>query len=83
MINPTSAGYKQKQKSQTTEFLGSLGFLLLQRYIFCRELDIRVTKVVETDVGQASGVQQGLQVAVCGTGIGGGFRLQRIWEDPL
>ena len=44
---------------------------------------IGVTQVVEPNVGQASGVQQGLQMTVCGTGIGGGFGLQRIREDPL
>ena len=42
-----------------------------------------MTQVVEPNVGQASGVQQGLQVAVCGAGIGRGFGLQRIREDPL
>ena len=42
-----------------------------------------MTQVMEPNVGQASGVQQGLQVTVCGAGIGGGFGLQRIWEDPL
>ena len=42
-----------------------------------------MTQVMESDVGQASGVQQGLQVTVCGTGIGRGFGLQRIREDPL
>ena len=42
-----------------------------------------MTQVVKSNVGQVSGVQQSLQVTVCGAGIGGGFGLQRIREDPL
>lgn len=44
------------QKAESPDYqirIGSLGFLLLQRYIFCRVLDIRVTKLVEATNGHS------------------------------
>lgn len=41
----------QKQKPQTIKTrIGSLGFLLLQEYIFCRVLDIRVPQIMKIDI---------------------------------
>ena len=47
----------KNRNSGLSEFLDSLGFLLLQRFIFCPVLDIRVSQIMETQVLDASVVQ--------------------------
>ena len=63
--------------------IGSLGFLLLQEYIFCRVLDIRVAEIMEADAGQPRCFEQHLHSAVGGLRIDRMFRLERIVEDPF
>ena len=50
---------------------------------FCRELDIRVTQIVEANAGQTRPLEQRLHVAIRRVGVDGIFRLHRVREYPL
>ena len=50
---------------------------------FCRELDIRVTQIVEADAGESCPLEQRLHVAIGCIGVDWIFRLHRIREYPL
>lgn len=50
---------------------------------FCRELDIRVTQIVEANAGQPCPLEERFHVAIGCIGIDGIFRLHRIREYPL
>lgn len=50
---------------------------------FCRELDIRVTQIVEANAGQPRPLEERFHVAIGRVGIDGIFRLHRVREYPL
>lgn len=51
--------------------------------IFCRELDIRVTQIMEANIGQFCLLQNALHGMIGTVGRNGIFRSKRIPEDPL
>ena len=55
----------------------------MQKYIFCRVLDIRVPQIVEADVWQARLLEQDFQAAVGRVRVHGQLRADWLREDPL
>ena len=52
--------------------------LLLQRFIFCRVLDIRVTQIMKADTGQSRPLEHRFHVAISRIRADGIFWLHRV-----
>lgn len=55
----------------------------MQRFIFCRVLDIRVTKIMKANARQSRFLQQRFQPSVCRSRIHRQLRAGRLRENPL
>ena len=59
----------KNRNPRLSESIDSLGFLLLQRFIFCRVLDIRVSEVVKANVPHTVLLQQLAEIGGNASGV--------------